>query len=340
MYERALSTWVAAKEKCTVIVPVMNDLAKLYMSEGKLAEAEQMYATTIPMIQKELGDEEADWVADQRIRLARVYMAENKFAEAEPELREGIEVLQKLHAVKPDELLPALYSYRIVLETLKRADELRRVQAQIDAINGWQADSAEPRAKWQGLMSMVYQATSIEQHMALLKQALVEAEKLGPGQELLKTLTELGMVSQGAHKDDAERYLKRALTVSESAFGMDSRETANALEVLAGFYEAQQKFSQAEPLRKQYIAVWEKIGGPPMFLALAYSHIGDFYYHQQKFTEAEAPYLRALTVDEGRTDSKDSSLSLDMQRLGKLYLDWGRYLQAVQYYQQELEVEE
>ena len=339
MYERAFAIWVAAKEKCTIIASVMNDLGKLYTSQGKLESAEQMYASTIPMMQKELGDEQPELVAQQRVLLARTYMAENKFAQAEPELREAIPVLEKSGESKKDEILPVLYMYRVVLQSLKRSAELPRVQAQIDAINGWQADSIEPLTRWQGLMAMVNQATTVEQHIALLKLALAEAEKLGPGKPLMDTLSRLAAFSMAAHSDEAQKYYMQALEVSETVYGKESQETAGALEPLANMDELQEKFSEAEVLRKRAIAILQKTG-PELFLAIAVSHLGDLYHQQKKFAEAEAQYARALKLDEERKDkNKGPNLSFDAERLGRLYMDWGKYPEAVEYYNRALQID-
>jgi tetratricopeptide (TPR) repeat protein len=338
MYERAFAIWVEAKEKCTIIASVMNDLGTLYTLQGKLKSAEEMYASTIPMMQKELGDEQPELVAQQRVLLARTYMADNKFAEAEPELRQAIPVLAKSGESEKGEILPVLYMYRSVLENLKRSSELPRVQAQIDAINGWQADSIEPLTRWQGLMALENQAITVEQHIALLRQALAEAEKLPPGKPLMDTLSQLAAFSMVAHSDEAQRYYMRALEVSETVFGKESKETAGALEPLATIYESQEKFSEAEVLRKRAILILQKTG-PEVFLSIAVSHLGDLYYGQKKFADAETQYLTALKVDEERKDNKDFNVSFDAKRLGRLYTDWGKYQDSLQYYYRALEID-
>ena len=340
MYERALSIWVAAKEKCTLIVQVMNDLAALYVSQGKLETAEQMYRTTIPMLEKELGDEEPELVANQRVQLGKTYIAENKFAEAEPELRRAVPALQKRGPSGHERLLAVLNLYRMVLERLNRPDDVRRVQAQIDAINGWRAESVDPLVRWQGLMALVNQSRSKDQQLALLKQALNEVEKIPPGQNLIDTLSRLGVLSVRDQMGQAEQYDKRALSVAESVFGKDSREAADCLQQLASLYEMQQKPAEAEPLRKRQIAILEKVSGQELQLALGISHLGDLYDRQKRYAEAEPYYLRALKIDETRSGKNESNMSFDAERLAVLYSDWGKNEQAVIYFRQVVDLEE
>lgn len=338
MYVRAFSIWLAANEKCTVIVPVMNDMAALYWSQGKLDKAEEMYRTTIPMLQKELGDEQPELVAKQRVQLARTYLAENKLAEAEPELRKAIPVLEQPGRSEQSELVSLLNIYHGLLEKLNRAADAQRVQAQIDAINGLRAESAEPLTRWRGLIALSFRASSEEQRMDLLKQALVEAEKLTPGKELADTLSRLGTHSMPTDQNAAEAYIRRAVEVSEIAFGKESKEAADAMDQLAFLYESQGRFPEAEPLRKSCAAILEKTG-PEIFFANSLSKLGDMYLRQKKFAEAEPQFLRALQVDETRKDKSDFNISYDAERLGRLYLDWGNYQESALYYERALQLD-
>ena len=316
----------------------MNDMATLYWAQGKLDKAEEMYRTTIPMLQKELGDEQPELVAKQRLQLARTYLAEDKFAEAEDELRRAIPVLEQAGQPGQSELLSVLNMYRMVLEELKRPAEIQRVQTQIDSINRLRSASVEPLVRWQALMALSFRANSEEQRLDLLNQALVEAEKLPLGKELADTLSRLGTHSMPTDENVAEGYFRRAPEVSEIAFGKESKETADKMENLAFLYEGQGKFSGAEPLRKSCVAILEKTG-PENVFANSLSKLGDMYLRQKKFTEAEPQYLRALQVDETGTDKSDFNISYDAERLGRLYLDWGNYQESALYYERALQLD-
>jgi hypothetical protein len=83
----------------------------------------------------------------------------------------------------------------------------------------------------------------------LLQQALQEAEKLPQGEPLSETLLQLAMFSEGAHNDQAEQYLKRALANNEKVWDPSSRQVSDVLASLASFYQGTQQPASAEPLR-------------------------------------------------------------------------------------------
>jgi hypothetical protein len=55
---------------------------------------------------------------------------------------------------------------------------MQRVEAQLDAVEGIKTESIDPLIHWQGLMGLRRHATTREQQVALLQQALKEAERL------------------------------------------------------------------------------------------------------------------------------------------------------------------
>ncbi|MCK9911562.1 tetratricopeptide repeat protein, partial [Microbacteriaceae bacterium K1510] len=72
---------------------------------------------------------------------------------------------------------------------------------------------------------------------------------------------------------------QRLLAIAERK-GPQSLEVADALDTLAGLYEAQSKFADAEPLLKRSLAIREKAPGQTGFtatrdrLAVAYDNLG------------------------------------------------------------------
>jgi tetratricopeptide (TPR) repeat protein len=340
MYQRALTLWEQAKEKCGVIVPVMNDLAFLYQAQGSLDKAEAMYQRTIPMLQKELDDEQPELVAIQRAQLARVYLAEKKFAEAAPLLEQAVSVLEKSGPSQRETLLRTLAIYRIVLQELHQDADEARIQAQIDAINGTKVRSVDPLLRWQGLMSLVNQTRLPEQMTPLLLEALREVEKLPPGTELAETLSRLGILSVGTHNDQAEQYYARALSIYENVLGKDSNEVAHTLENLANVYELEQKSGQAEAARIRCVAIREKMPGQELAYALSLDHLGYAYFQLRRFPDAEPPYLRALQVMEVKKGQDSREASYEVEHLGMLYLAWDKNEDAVRCYSRLLKLDE
>jgi len=339
LYQRAISIWIAAKEKCSVIVPAMNDLAALYWARGDTSKAEAMYLRTIPMLQRELGDDQPELVARQQANLARVYVAQKKFSESIPLLESAVSVFEKRQPVERETLKWVLSLESSALRELHRDSDMQRVEAQLDAIEGIKAESIDPLIRWQGLMGLRRHATTREQQVALLQQALQEAERLPPGEPLSRTLVQLAGALEGTDNALAERYFKRALANNQTVFGPDSAQVAEGLECLASFYEAFQKSVGAEALRLRALAIRAKQGSD-MQLVMSREQLAALYAHQNRFAEAESQYLQAFEVKEklpGMTEDTDVVL---VQGLGDLYRNWGKYQDAARYYTRLLQIEE
>ena len=334
LFQRALSIWAQAQTPCTVVVPAMNDLSQLYVARGETAKAEIMYQRTIPLLQKELGDEQPELVAKQQVKLALLYMSEKKFSEAVGVLQPAVSVLQNRQPSDRETLKLALTTERSALLQLHR--DISSLDAQLEAIEGVQSQSLEPLARWQGLMGMVRFATTNDQRITLLQQALAAAEKLPPGEQLSQTLIQLAAFSTGAQTGQAEGYYKRALANNEKVFGENSKQVAEVLEALAGLYEGTQRPEAAEPLRVRAVSIREKVG-PPVFLSSSLENLGRVYLLQKKFPQAESQYLRALETLQKERNRDQSFLEED---LGRLYLQWEKYQQSSEHFARVLQIQE
>jgi tetratricopeptide (TPR) repeat protein len=98
----------------------------------------------------------------------------------------------------------------------------------------------------------------------LLKQAVAEAEQLGPDRsELARALDSLGLFylvrDQGA---EADQLLTRALAVEERASGPESVDVAESLEHLAFVRIERKQYESAEDLARRALAIRERQAGP------------------------------------------------------------------------------
>jgi tetratricopeptide (TPR) repeat protein len=316
----------------------MDDLGALYWAQGKIERCGQMYQQTIPLLEQGLGDEQPGMIAEQRVKLARVYMAEKRSTDAVSLLQQAIPVLQRSGPSEREYLLQSLKNEALLLGELHRDSEVPRVQGQIDAILGIKAQSVEPMVRWQGLMGLLNRSTDLAQRGELLQQALAEAEKLGPGKEQAQTLEIFAAQQMGSNKNEqAEIYLKRALPMNERAFGAESVELAHNYEVLAVVYQTQNKLDLQESTLRQELTILEKLPKESVRLSIASQNLGDFYFRQKKFPEAETAYLQSFHAAE-QSPPEVMMMSAE-QRLGRLYSTWEKPEQAVTYYARTIALE-
>lgn len=338
LFERALDVWTKGRDHCAMIRSVMDDLAALYWAQGKMVRCGEMYERTIPLLEKGLGDQQPEMIAEQRVKLARVYMAEKRPAEAVSLLQQAIPILERSGPSERETLLQSLKNEAMLLGELHRDSEIPRVEGQVDAILGIKSQSVEPMVRWQGLMGLLNHSTDLAQREQLLQQAMAEAEKLGPGIEQARTLEILASVQMGTRKfEQSEISLKRALPINEKVFGPESVEVAHNYELLAVAYQTQSKPDQQESALRQEVAILEKLPKESTRLSIATQTFGDFYFRQKKYPEAETAYLQSLRSAEQLPP--EVMLASAAQRLGRLYEAWEKPEQAVTYYARAVALE-
>ena len=97
---------------------------------------------------------------------------------------------------------------------------------------------------------------------------------------------------------DAEKLFLAALKEAEG-FGPDDPRLAMSLNNLAGLYDNQGKYAEAEPLYKRLLAIDEKALGPEHpDVAASLNNLALLYYNQGKYAEAEPLHKRALAIKE------------------------------------------
>ncbi|KAL1916244.1 uncharacterized protein VTP21DRAFT_5861 [Calcarisporiella thermophila] len=131
----------------------------------------------------------------------------------------------------------------------------------------------------------------------------------------------------------AAKLAKLSVTVSELIYGNDHPETSTAIKNLAGFYECQGMYEQAEPLYHRVLAIKEKaLGSEHPEIASSLYSLAKFFYNQGKYEQAE-PQDKVLGAEHPYTANS-------MHCLGRLYCNQGKYDRAELLLQRAVEIRE
>jgi tetratricopeptide (TPR) repeat protein len=134
--------------------------------------------------------------------------------------------------------------------------------------------------------------------------ALVEARRGSGHLDLafgLEMLAELYEVSQ--NPQDAEPYVRRALTIREVEQGANHLETARTINNLAAVLEKRGEYTEAEALARRALTIRETgLGGHHQRVAESLNNLAVILFRQDRLREAEALSLRAVSLLE--TDRK------------------------------------
>lgn len=127
-----------------------------------------------------------------------------------------------------------------------------------------------------------------------------------------------------------------ALREAESFGGADYR-LAVALAYLALSYEAQARYTEAEPLYLRALGIYEKAFGPihPNIGTLL-NNLGVMYRHQGRYKEAEPILRRSLAIREKTLGPEHANVGITLNNLAVLYKAQGRYTEAEHLYRRVL----
>jgi tetratricopeptide (TPR) repeat protein len=140
---------------------------------------------------------------------------------------------------------------------------------------------------------------------------------------------------------DAEGLYKRALAITEKAFGADHPDVANSLNNLALVYQEQGKYLDAEGLYKRTLAIREKaLGAGHPDVAQTLDNLALVYQEQGKYTDAEGLYKRGLATYEKALGADHPDVAYSLIGLASVYKQQGKYADAEGLYKRALAIRE
>ncbi|MBN8987992.1 MAG: CHAT domain-containing protein [Rhizobiales bacterium] len=238
---------------------VLNNLAQLYGSQGRDAEAEPMFKRAIAILEKTAGADSPD-IASALNNLAALYQRQERFAEAEPLFKRALSIREKSLGPTHPDVAQSLNNLGTYYEKQGRHDDSKPLFKRALAIYEKVAGPEHPAVAT--LLNNLGQVEKVEGHFAaaepLIKRSLAIREKvLGPDHpDVARSLNNLAELYDGPtdRVRDAERLFERALAIRERAVGPDHPDTAKSMNNLA-LFEARTGYPEkALPLALKLVA--------------------------------------------------------------------------------------
>jgi tetratricopeptide (TPR) repeat protein len=151
--------------------------------------------------------------------------------------------------------------------------------------------------------------------------------------QLAATLEDLGHFykKQGAFAN-AERLYERVKAIQIENLDPGSGAILGTIERLAALYEADGKFADAETLLRDSIAKKEALPRGHLSLIASLNDLGEFLERQERFTEAELYYERALHQFPTTAKAyKDSNVAVVMRNYARLLRKMNQPNKAAEY---------
>jgi CHAT domain-containing protein/Tfp pilus assembly protein PilF len=129
--------------------------------------------------------------------------------------------------------------------------------------------------------------------------------------------------SQG-RDEEGELYLKKSMEIRIDVSGSKSQDAASGMGNLGWYYLSQKEYDQAEEYLSRALAIFEELYEQDKIktisLGLFLSYMGSLCRQQERFTESETYYQRAIDVIEEHIGLNHTSLILPLTGLARLHL--------------------
>jgi tetratricopeptide (TPR) repeat protein len=219
------------------------------------------------------------------------------------------------------------FSLRLQLTEAISTNQSTEIEPALDFAPASYANMADTHRRVDNLLQRFHQAQA-----AGLPDDELLANYLLPA---LESLAEVG----------AQKELRDLTLQFEGLLGRlkvnDSPDVATSLSRLAGLYDDQGRYSDAEPLYIRALSIREEqLGANHPETATSLNNLAGLYREIGRYSDAEPLYVRALSISEKQLGSNHPSTAISLNNLAALYRVIGRYNDAEPLYVRSLSIRE
>jgi tetratricopeptide (TPR) repeat protein len=158
---------------------------------------------------------------------------------------------------------------------------------------------------------------------------LVTPARAQPDEDLRTVYREMKELRSTDRNSDALPLATYYREQTRLRYGEESPEHAKALAELAELYYELSRYTEAEPLYKQALAIRERTLGPQhAAVGDSLSNLAGLYRTQGRYEVSERIYKNAIAVQEAALGGDHKDLGATLNNFGALYRLWGRYDEA------------
>ena len=309
-------------------------LGSIYQKLGKLDRADSLLESALDRRRKLFGSDHPE-VAKSLVALGRLRVDQAEYQEAERLIREGLAMSQRHLRPGDPAIAGAMVALGQVLEESGKYDEGINVLEQAVRLRGMAPaqPTTELAASMRELANTHYYAGHLAVADSLDRLVLALTRKLnGAGHPLVaEDLINLGAVQQEwGHYQEAERYYREALDITQAFYGRDHYKTAAALTVLGRALRFEpQGNDEACRLFQQALAIRERVfGNVHPQVASTLNELGGVALARGRFDEAEALARRVLAIYRTVYGRKHTFTGVGVANLASVYMRHQQYSRA------------
>jgi tetratricopeptide (TPR) repeat protein len=318
----------------------LDNLALLYMADNRNSDAELILKRALGIQGAALDPRDPEVTYTQNT-LALLYTLDGKYVDAETLLIKSFDLLQDLVFNAKDTKAPAGNIPQLMKQTIEylvqvfdarglnnsaKEQLLKRDVAIEELLSG--KDSLETAEKAVALADLYVEQSRYLDAEPLYRRALA-IEQNSDG-EILSTRSRLLTVLVRLRRfPEAEDVARGSLKIIEASSGMNSPAIDDVLTELAGLFETEHKYSEAEQLLKRAVRNCDGLSDTDPQKIKASSELATFYYDRKQYTDAE---MLLKTIAEKLSKSgNERFMALRIQafsNLGVFYVNQDKFEQG------------
>ncbi len=248
----------------SILASSLNNLASLYQSMGRYAEAEVMFVQSLAIREEQGANHPA--TANSLNNIAGLYEVMGRYAEAEPLLLRSLNINREIYGEEHLETATDINNLASLYQSMGRYAEAEPLLLRSLAIRKQQLGANHPAtaislnnlAELYRLMGRYAEAEPL-----FIESLAIKEKQLGANHpSTANSLNNLASLYEFMERyTEAEPLLIRSLAIRAQQLGANHQDTANSLNNLAILYQSMGRYAEAEPLCLQSIEIVEKILG-------------------------------------------------------------------------------
>jgi tetratricopeptide (TPR) repeat protein len=325
------------------IATSLNNLAHLYLTQGKIKEAVPLFQRALKLNEKIRGSEQLE-VAINLNNLAQCYSSLSQYSKAIEFYKRSLKIFEKRHGDKNLDVIITLTNmghtyyqladYHAAEKVFKRA--LNIAETVLDA------DDPQVAISLNGLAGIYLAQGKYSEAEPLFQksQRILEKKLVANHPYVANSLNSLGYLYtlQGKYSE-AEALIQRAHKMYEKTLDADHPTIALSCNNLARLYLAQGRYSEAVSLYQRALGIQEKKLGPEtQNFASTLNNLAGLYKNQGNYSAAEPLYQRAQKIKEKILKLDHREIAVGLNNLAEMYRGQKRYSEAEILFQRALEI--
>jgi Flp pilus assembly protein TadD len=321
----------------------LNQLALLYLTQGKYNETEPLFLRSLSILENQLGKNNPD-VATSLNNLAGLYLDQGKYKEATHLYLKSLSILENQLGENDPDVAQSLNNLAFLYNAQGKYNEAESLMARSLSILEKQLGENHPDVA-QSLNNLAFLYNAQEKYNEaeplFLRSLSIREKQLEENHpDITQSLNNLAFLynAQGKY-NEAEAFIMRSFSILENQLGENYPNVATSLNNLAGLYLTQKKYNKAETLFLKSLSILEnQLGENHPQVAISLNNLAEIYRNQEKYEEAKLLFLRSLSIRENQLGENHPDVAQSLNNLAFLYNAQSNYAKAKKLSQRALTI--